>query len=157
MRVKDIMSSPPITVTEETLLPEVARIMQERNIGAVIVVDQSGRMAGLITETDFATVASSIPFSLRRAAVIFGAKAPSAQELEAIYAEARKLAAADVMSRDVVTATENEPVGNVIRRMLDRDLKHVPVVRDGVPVGMLARHDVVKLAMDRLVNPASAR
>lgn len=157
MRVKDLMSSPPITVTESTLLPDVARIMQERDIGAVIVVDASGKLAGLITETDFTGIERCIPFTLRRAAVIFGARAPSAQELEAIYQEARTLPASHVMSRDVVTATENEPVGNVIRRMLDRHLKHVPVVRDGVPVGMLARHDIVKLAMDRLVNPASAR
>lgn len=157
MRVKDIMSAPPITVPEGTLLPDVARLMQDRNIGAVIVVDESGKMTGLITETDFTGIERSIPFTLRRAAVIFGARAPSAQELEAIYTEARRLPASRVMSRDVLTATEIEPVGNVIRRMLDRDLKHVPVLRDGVPVGMLARHDVVKLAMERLVNPAPAR
>jgi CBS domain-containing protein len=49
------------------------------------------------------------------------------------------------MSGRVHTAEESEEVGAVVHRMLQRNLKHVPVVRDGKPVRMLARHDLLKL------------
>lgn len=153
MLVRDIMSSPPITVSENTPIPDVARTMQERNIGAVIVTDASGRLAGIITESDFTGIGRAVPFSLDLAPVIFGVKAASMRELEEIYSRVRGMKARDLMGRDVVTVSEETPVGELIRLMLDKDLKHVPVVRGGskkepgTPVGMVARHDIVRLAL----------
>lgn len=158
MLVRDIMSSPAITVNEATPVPEVARLMQDRNVGAVIVVDRAGQLAGVVTETDFARIARAVPFSVRLAPVIFGGRAASPAELQEIFERASKLGAGDVMSRDVQTVAEDAPVGEVLRHMLDRDLKHVPVVRDGgagkrgTPVGMVARHDILKLAAAKLAG-----
>ena len=158
MLVRDIMTSPAITVTEGTPVPEVAQLMQDRNIGAVIVVDRDGQLAGLITETDFTGIGRAVPFSLRLAPVIFGARAASLEELQEIYARASKLDAAAVMTGELRTVAEDTPVGEVIQLMLDRDLKHVPVVRGadgkrrGTPVGMVARHDVLKLVVGKLLR-----
>jgi predicted transcriptional regulator len=76
---------------------------------------------------------------------VFGARAPTIAELERIYAMARKLRAREIMSDKVQTAEESEEIGVVVQRMLARKLRHVPVVRNGKPVGMLARHDILKL------------
>lgn len=158
MLVRDIMSSPAISVGESTPVPEVARLMQDRNVGAVVVVDRSGQLRGLITETDFARIAQAVPFSLRLAPVIFGGRAARPDELQEIFARASKLAAADVMTRELRTVAEDAPVGDVLRYMLDGDLKHVPVVRAGAgeglgtPVGMIARHDILKLAASKLAG-----
>jgi CBS domain-containing protein len=139
------MSQPAVTVDERTPAPEVARVMQEHDIGAVVVVDASGRLCGIVTESDFTGIGRCVPFSLTMAPVVFGARAASMAELERIYAMARNLAARQIMSERVHTAEESEEIGAVVHRMLARDLKHVPVVRDGKPVGMLARHDLLKL------------
>lgn len=158
MLVRDIMSAPAITVPEGTPVPEVARLMQDRNIGAVIVVDRDGQVAGLITETDFTGIGRAVPFSLRLAPVVFGARPASLAELQEIYDRASKLDAAAVMTADVRTVEEDAPVGDVIHVMLERDLKHVPVVRGatrgrgGAPVGMVARHDVLKLVAGKLAR-----
>jgi len=158
MLVRDIMTSPAITVTEGTPVPEVAQLMLDRNIGAVIVVDGDGQLAGLITETDFTGIGRAVPFSLRLAPVIFGARAASLAELQEIYERARKLDAAAVMTSDIRTVTEDMPVGEVVHLMLDSELKHVPVLRGadgkrhGAPVGMVARHDVLKLVVDKLLR-----
>lgn len=158
MLVRDIMSSPAITVQEGTSVPEVARLMQDRNIGAVIVVARDGQIAGLITETDFTGIGRAVPFSLRLAPVVFGARPASLAELQEIYDRASRLDAAAVMSRDVHVVSEEAPVGDVIHAMLENDLKHVPVVRGavrgrgGTPVGMVARHDVLKLALGKLAR-----
>jgi predicted transcriptional regulator len=58
---------------------------------------------------------------------------------------ARQLPARQIMSDKVQTAEESEEIGAVVHRMLARNLRHVPVVRNGKPVGMLARHDILRL------------
>jgi CBS domain-containing protein len=150
MTVKDIMSQPVVTVPEDALAPEIARVMQERDIGAVVVVDAAGALRGIVTESDFTGVGRCVPFSLALAPVVFGARAATMAEIEKIYAMARKLTARQIMSEEVHTAGESEEIGAVVHRMLRRKLKHVPVVRDGKPVGMLARHDVLKLMAEPL-------
>jgi CBS domain-containing protein len=145
MLVREIMTSPVITVRTDSPAPEVARIMQERDIGAVVVVDEGGRLCGIITESDFTGIGRCVPFSLDLAPVVFGARAATLEELGRIYTMARTLRAKDVMSERVETLEESDDVGSAVRRMLTHNLKHLPVVRDGTPVGMVARHDVLKL------------
>lgn len=145
MRVRDIMSAPVITVRENALAPEVARVMQEHDIGAVVVVDAEGRLRGLVTESDLTGPGRCVPFSLALAPVIFGARAATPAELERIYAMAQTLPARAFMAETVQTAEEDEDVAAVVHRMLERGLKHVPVVREGRPVGMVARHDLLRL------------
>ena len=145
MTVKELMSEPVVTVDENMLAVDVARVMQEHDIGAVVVVDASGQLRGIVTESDFTGIGRSVPFSVALAPVVFGARAATIAELERIYAMARQLRARQIMSDKVQTAEESEEVGAVVRRMLARNLRHVPVVRNGKPVGMLARHDILKL------------
>ncbi len=52
----DLMSSPPITVSVETRLTQAARLMQERNIRRLVVVDQRGKIAGLVSRSDLLQV-----------------------------------------------------------------------------------------------------
>jgi CBS domain-containing protein len=145
MTVKELMTAPVVTVDEDMLATDVARVMQEHDIGAVVVVDASGQIRGIVTESDFTGIGRSVPFSVAIAPVVFGARAPTVAELERIYAMARKLRAREIMSDKVQTAEESEEIGVVVQRMLARKLRHVPVVRNGRPVGMLARHDILKL------------
>jgi CBS domain-containing protein len=145
MTVKELMSEPVVTVDENMLAADVARVMQEHDIGAVVVVDASGQLRGIVTESDFTGIGRCVPFSLAIAQVVFGARAATIAELERIYAMARQLRARQIMSDKVQTAEESEEIGAVVQRMLARNLRHVPVVRNGKPVGMLARHDILKL------------
>ena len=145
MTVKELMTEPVVTVDENMLAVDVARVMQEHDIGAVVVVDESGQLRGIVTESDFTGIGRCVPFSLAIAPVVFGARAATIAELERIYAMARQLRARQIMSDKVQTAEESEEIGAVVQRMLARNLRHVPVVRNGKPVGMLARHDILKL------------
>jgi CBS domain-containing protein len=145
MTVKELMTAPVVTVDENMLAVDVARVLQEHDIGAVVVVDASGQLRGIVTESDFTGIGRCVPFSLAIAPVVFGARAATIAELERIYAMARQLRARQIMSDKVQTAEESEEIGAVVPRMLARNLRHVPVVRNGKPVGMLARHDIMKL------------
>ncbi len=50
-----------------------------------------------------------------------------------------------IMVTDVITGTEETPLEELARLMLRYDIDHIPVVRDGVPVGMIGRHDFLRL------------
>ena len=52
----DLMTSPPITVTSDTSLSEAARLMQERNVRRLVVVDSRGRIAGIVSRRDLLQV-----------------------------------------------------------------------------------------------------
>lgn len=145
MIVGDVMSAPVVTVPPEAPAPEVARVMQEHDIGSVVVVDDDGCLLGIVTESDFTGIARSVPFSIRLAPIVVGARPATIAELAHLRELAQKLRARDIMTENVVTAEEGEEVGVVVHRMLTRNLKHIPVVRDGRPVGMVARHDLLKL------------
>ena len=49
------------------------------------------------------------------------------------------------MTSPVVTAREDDEVTTLVVRMIDRGLKRIPVVRDGAPIGLVARHDLLKM------------
>ena len=132
---------------KRTSASDVARIMCERDIGAVVVTGEGGKLVGIITESDFTGMGRCVPFSLELAPVIFGRRAASFDELKQIYTMARSLPARQIMHEDVATIGEDETIGEAVRLMMAKDYKHLPVVRDGKPVGMLARHDVLKLML----------
>lgn len=142
--VRDIMSQPAVVVPEDATLFEVAQLMLERRIGCVPVVDRDGRLQGIVTESDFTGKERPVPFSVMREPQVFG-EFITAEGIEAIHARARTMKVWEIMSRPVETARETEPVTAVVTRMIERGLRRLPVVRDGVPVGMVTRHDVLRL------------
>jgi CBS domain-containing protein len=146
MKVRDIMVQPVVIVREDTTLEEVARLMLANGIGGVPVVDAQGKLCGIVTESDFTGRERCIPFSAYRVPQLFG-EWVSREGIERIYAAGRKLTAGEIMHSPVVTVTEDEAVTVLVDRLLRHNITRIPVVRDGVPVGMVARHDLLKLLL----------
>jgi CBS domain-containing protein len=145
MKVREIMTRPVVTVREETPLGEAAGLMLEHRIGGVPVVGARGEVVGFITESDFAAKEECVPFSLFRAPQLFG-RWMGKGDAEKLYAEARSLPAREVMTRGAVTAREDDAVEDVLELMLRHDFNRIPVVdAGGAPVGIVARHDLLKM------------
>jgi CBS domain-containing protein len=114
--VSSIMDRTVLVATPETLVGEAAKRMAERNVGAILVVEQ-GRLAGIFTERDL----------LRRVA------APGL--------DTRKTALAAVMTPGPLTIAPATPFGQALVLMQENGFRHLPVVEDGQPIGMVsARH-----------------
>lgn len=148
MRVKEIMTSNVVSAREDATLEDIARTMLERGIGAMPVIDGEGKLSGLITESDFTAKDCGVPFSTFRAPKLFG-QWLSNEGCERIYEAARKTTAKRIMTRNVMTIGEDESVEKLLEMMLSYDLKRIPVVRDGALVGLAARHDVLKMMLDK--------
>lgn len=150
MKASEIMIRPCVTVLDSSPLPEVAARMQALDIGSVVVVDSAGNAVGLITEGDFTGVGRCVPFSLKLAPVIFGARAGTFEELKKIYESAAKLTARQVMSPGIQGVSPDTEIGRVVQIMNEHKRNHVPVLEGTKPVGMVARHDLLRLLMPNM-------
>ena len=144
MQVKDLMSHPAITVQENTSLEEVARTMLDNDVGGVPVVNSDGELTGIITESDFSAKEKSVPFSTFSAPQILG-QWISKNEIENIYHAARNRRADEIMTRRVAVISESDSVEKAAKLLLMHDVNRLPVVRDGKPVGIVARRDLLRL------------
>ena len=150
--VRDIMSTPVVTVREDTPLADVAALMLERRIGCLPVVAADGRALGIVTESDFGARARYFPFSRERAPQLFG-EWMTRGHVEEDYAAAGTRPVSAIMTPHLMTVCEDDSIESAIERLLETGLVRLPVLRDGVPVGIIARHDLLKLMRARGVPP----
>lgn len=144
MQARDIMTHPVRTVREDCTLEEAARCMLAYGIGCLPVTTPEGRLAGILTESDFAAKEKGIPFSLYRFPQVFGDWLPK-QGVERMYAAARSRQVSEFMSRTVAFVDVTDDLETVIARMQKTGFHRLPVVADGLPAGIISRHDLLRL------------
>ncbi|MCL6507334.1 MAG: CBS domain-containing protein [Bryobacteraceae bacterium] len=149
MKVRDIMVSDPVTVKPSTPVEEVARLFVERRIGGVPVVSDEGVLLGIVTETDLFLKERGVPFSMVKLPSLFN-EWVKPEQLQELYANARRHTAADIMTQRLVTATPDTEICQVAEWMMRHRIKRVPVVEGGRLVGIVTRHDLIRrLACNR--------
>ncbi len=138
MRVRDAMTASPASAVAATPVAEVVRLLLRAEFNSVPVVDAVGAVRGIITETDL-IARGGMPLRLGLLAEL---EEPA---VDAELAAFEALVAGDVMTPYPVTARDDEPLERAAERMVERDLKRLPVLDDaGRLVGMLSRVDVLR-------------
>lgn len=137
------MVTPVVAVPLGTTLDEVARLMVEKRIGSVLVVDGEGRLVGIATESDFLKE-RGIPFSTYRAPMLMG-RFLAQDQIERIFQEAKSTRVEEIMSSPVHGVAPEDPLSRVLELMLLYDINHVPVVEEGRPMGIVSRFDLLRL------------
>ena len=144
VRVREIMSTPAITIQPDATLADAARLMLDHKIGCLPVVDADGRVVGILTERCFFPEARGVPFSTERVAWLLGEWVGHLDQLEKIVGEVRELTVAEAAEqRDAVA--EDTPLSVVAAAMLREGASHLVVAREGTAVGVVSRHDLVKV------------
>lgn len=141
---EDIMTAPPVAVPSDTSLAEAARVMLERDIGSLLVVDADGDLVGIVTDSDFGARRVGVPFSAFRAPQLLG-RWMGDEGVEAMFEQARDRPVTEIMTARVHTVSEDDGLDAILDLMLEHEVKHVPVVGPAGPVGMVARHDLLRL------------
>ncbi|MBI3517306.1 MAG: CBS domain-containing protein [Proteobacteria bacterium] len=158
MQAADIMSKVVISVAQDTVVADIAKLMLDRQISSVTVVDETGKLVGLITEGD---LLRRIEVGTERRPSRWLELVSSHAELAADYVKSRARKASDVMTRQVVTASEATPVRDIVDLMESRHIKRVPVVHDGAIVGIVSRANLIQAlsvgARVPIANPQSDR
>lgn len=112
-----------VTIGPERTVREAVALLERRNIGALVVVDEGGRPVGIISERDVVReTARSENVCARRVA--------------------------EIMTRDVVTGAPQDDLPSVANTMTERRIRHLPVVEQGRLIGIISIGDVVKAQRD---------
>jgi CBS domain-containing protein len=122
--VADLMVRNVLTVDPSDSIGEAAEKMNEANVGAVVVVEDMARIVGIVTERDLLRAVAS----------------------RARAAEAR---VRHWMTPDPVTIEPETTVEDAARIMFDNNFRHLPVVKDGRPLGIVSLRVLARWAFDR--------
>jgi len=141
MRARDLMTAEVVTVTPNTPVPEIARTMTERRISALPVVDNGGRVVGIVTEGDLMRRAES---GTERQPGWLASLFADPQSLAARYAKSHGHKAKDVMTSQVVSVGEDAEAAAIADLMDRNDVKRVLVVREGKLAGIVSRADLLR-------------
>lgn len=156
MRVRDIMTQPVITVNEDTTLEEIAQIMLQHRIACVPVLNDNSKLVGTVTESIFTAKEKWLPFAGMSLTELFGTLLGK-EQVDSVYEGARKIKAREIMNTAVLTVSEEDLVREVLEKMLRHSVGHILVVRDGLLVGIVARHDLLKMMLERENQRESSR
>lgn len=135
MLVKERMTRLPIVATPELPVPEALHLMRQEHIRRMPVVDKGGRLVGIVSDRDLLLASPSPATSL------------SAWEITYLLG---KITVHDVMTKKVITVTEDTPLEDAARIMADSKIGGLPVVRDGALVGIITETDLFKLFLELL-------
>lgn len=134
MFVRDRMTSPAVTVTGDVPFQDALKLMQERRFRRLPVVDDKGRLVGIVAERDLLYASPSPATSL------------SVWELNYLLS---KITVKGLMTKEVVTTTPDTTIEDAARLMLDKGVGGLPVVdEDYHPIGMITETDIFKTLVE---------
>jgi len=121
--VRDFMSKGLVVVRLETPLHEVRRVLEDRDISAVPVLDAAGKLRGLVSMSD----------------LLHGPRGEGAPDAMPV--------ASDVMETEVITIDEGERMAEAAARMVERQIHRLVVLRRGAPVAVLSTRDAARAVL----------
>jgi CBS domain-containing protein len=140
MKARDVMTSPVISVEPDVAVLQAVRIMLQRRVSGLPVIDREGRLVGVVTEGDF----------LRRAETGTQRRRPRWLEflagpgrLAQDYARSHARRVGEVMTPDPITVDEDAALDDIVRLMEKRQIKRLPVVRGNNVVGIVSRANLL--------------
>ncbi len=137
----DLMSRDIITVTPGMPVSEVAQTILNFKITSLPVVDDEGRLVGIVSEGDLVRCSRSNRDAHRSWWLTLMTGSGSNQADMLSLGDRR---VGDVMSKDVLLASENESLPQLIELLSRRRIKRLPIVKNGKLVGIVSRVDVLR-------------
>ncbi len=135
MLVRERMSRNPYTISVDAPMEEALKQMRDNSFRHLPVVDKSGKLVGIVSETDLLYASPTSTTSL------------SVYEMQYLLS---RLTVGQVMTKDVITVTEDTPVEDAASIMTDHKIGGLPVLRDGEIIGIITETDLFKLFLEIL-------
>ncbi|MFB9264759.1 CBS domain-containing protein [Bradyrhizobium erythrophlei] len=142
MKARDVMVSPVITVVEDATVRDVARLLIDKRISAVPVVDGAGKLVGIVTEADLMhrTEAGTEHSYSWWLSLFLGDRAIAAD-----YVKSHAVQVRDMLTRNVRSADPEAPLYEIADLFEEHHIKRVPIVtKGGELVGILSRANIIQ-------------
>jgi len=144
LRAQDIMTRDVITIEHTASLRELSKLLAERGITGVPVIDGERNLLGMVSMRDvIEEEVRSLGANLEYQDIYeLFSSALNTEEAEGV--SARGLWVEEIMSRALYTADESTPVREICRAMHMHNVHRIPVLRDGKVVGLVTAMDVLR-------------
>ncbi len=134
MLVQEWMTKEVVTITADISIMKAARLMKDKRVGRLPVVDEDGRIVGILTDRDIRSASPSKATTL---------------EMHELYYLLSELKTKDVMNKNPICARETDSVEGIARLMMAKRIGGVPVVDDAKRVvGIITDSDIFKVLVD---------
>jgi CBS domain-containing protein len=154
MKAADVMVSRVITVTPDTPVEKIARILLSNRISAVPVVNDIGTLVGIVSEGD---LIHRVEAGTERQYSWWLKLVSDKNAMARDYLKSHATRAADVMTKRVITAPPDMPLAELASLLERHRIKRVPIVQDGALVGIVSRANLLQalaaLRRDIRVDP----
>ena len=141
---RDIMTTEVLTVSPETSIADLSKILENRKIGGLPVVDKGGRLVGVITQSDLVERARDLelPPAINILDLHIYLQIPShlIQRVEKMLGAT----VGDCMTPNPVTVAPDTPVSQIAARMAKQKMHTIPVLKGGKIVGVIGKMDLVR-------------
>ncbi|MGA2734972.1 MAG: CBS domain-containing protein [Syntrophobacteraceae bacterium] len=144
LKAKDVMTRDVITVTPETEVTEIARLLLERRFNGVPVVNRNGDLVGVISQSDLIAEQKKLPipsvFTILDAFIPIYPPGKMAKEVQKIAA----MKASQAMTADLVTVGPEEGIDEIASIMVNKSIHTIPVLEGGKLVGIIGKEDILR-------------
>ena len=141
MRAHQIMTRSVISVSPDTSIVEAANIMLKRHVSGLTVVDETGKLVGVVSEGDFIR-RSEIGTGRKRGRWLRFILGPGKSASDFVQEHGRKVS--EVMTASPVTITEDTALAEIVDLMERNNVKRLPVVRGDMVVGIVSRANLLQ-------------
>lgn len=144
MLIKDIMTKEIITVKEDDTVERCANLLTTHNLSGLPVLDDKGKIKGIVTEGDLIRRASRIegPAALEILGGIFYVDSPK-KLMEELKKTMGNLAS-DIMTKNVVTISPDKEIEKAATILVQKRIKRLPVIdKEGNLIGIVSRKDIM--------------
>jgi CBS-domain-containing membrane protein len=147
MKVRDVMTLPVVSIDSEAPISLAIRLMLQKKISGLPVVDPAGNLVGVVTEGDFLRRAETgTQFAPPRWLEFLMGPGPMARD----YVKAHGRKVSEVMTRDAKTVDEDTQLNDVVALMERNHIKRVPVLRGKKLVGIVTRANLLRALVSAL-------
>lgn len=149
LTAKEIMTKDVITVKPDTSIEDLASILVQHGISGAPVIDDSGRLYGIVTEHDLISRNKRLHIPTVVSFLDGAFYLESSKKFEEGVKRLAATKVGEICNRRVVTITEDTILADIATIMDEKKFHLLPVVRDNKVVGIVGRRDVVKAVARR--------
>lgn len=135
MLVGSRMTPDPVTISDDAAIDDALKLMRDKNVRRLPVVDKKGKLVGIVAEKD----------------VLYASPSPATSlSIHEIHYLVSRIKVSEIMTKNVITVTDDTPLEDAARVMADNQIGALPVVHDGELRGIITETDLFKIFLELL-------
>jgi acetoin utilization protein AcuB len=129
------MTPDPVTISDDAAIDDALKLMRDKNVRRLPVVDKKGKLVGIVAEKD----------------VLYASPSPATSlSIHEIHYLVSRIKVSEIMTKNVITVTDDTPLEEAARMMADNQIGALPVVHDGELRGIITETDLFKIFLELL-------